>query len=217
VRRADTAATWAFSRQFFWTAFKALDYNGIDGDYVEFGSHGGMTFSLAFEQIRRRKIQRHMWAFDSFAGLPAGSSPADDHPKWKKGHLVTDVDAFHRICRSRGIPPDAYTTVVGFYEETLTAMADDAPPTNIALAYVDCDMYTSTKTVLEFLAPRLKHGMILAFDDYFCWSADQISGERKALLEAPDFGTKWNLLRYRDYGWAATSFIVERLDRTPKP
>ena len=36
---------------------------------------------------------------------------------------------------------------------------------------------------------------------------------RPALLEAPDFGTKWNLLRYRDYGWAATSFIVGLRDR----
>ena len=215
VRRADTAATWKATRQFFRTVFKALDYNGIDGDYVEFGSHGGMTFSLAYEQIRQRKIGRHMWAFDSFAGLPEGKAPADDHPKWKKGRLATDVESFHRLCRRRCIPREAYTTVEGFYEQTLGAMGADKGPVNIALAYIDCDMYSSTKTVLEFLAPRLKHGMILAFDDYFCWSSEHISGERRAVLEASDFGSKWNLLRYRDYGWASTSFIVERRDRLP--
>jgi hypothetical protein len=66
---ADVAAAWEFKRTFFWTTFRVLDF-GIDGDYAEFGSHGGMTFRLAFDQIRQRDIQRHMWAFDSFQGLP---------------------------------------------------------------------------------------------------------------------------------------------------
>ena len=51
------------------------------------------------------------------------------------------------------------------------------------MAYIDCNLYSSTVTVLEFLAPRLKHGMIVAFDDYFCWSPTQVSGERFALHE----------------------------------
>jgi O-methyltransferase len=53
----------------------------------------------------------------------------------------------------------------------------------VALACVDCDMYSSTRTVLSFLESRLKHGMIVAFDDYFCWSSTQISGERRAFVE----------------------------------
>jgi hypothetical protein len=44
-------------------------------------------------------------------------------------------------------------------------------------------MYSSTRTVLSFLESRLKHGMIVAFDDYFCWSSTQISGERRAFVE----------------------------------
>lgn len=213
-RGTDRAAAWEFKREFFWNTFKALDFNGIAGDYAEFGSHGGVTFCLAFDQMRRRKMQRHMWAFDSFQGLPETSSTKDDHPRWKEGHMSTDVDAFHRICRSHEIPEDTYTVVPGFYEDTLTQMPADAPPAHIALAYIDCDMYSSTKTVLQFLAPRLKHGMVLAFDDYFCWSVDQISGERKALLELLASDTTWNFVRYRDYGWAGTSFVVERADLT---
>ena len=50
---ADVASAWEFKRKFLWTTFKALDFNGIDGDYAEFGSHGGMTFRLAFDEIRR--------------------------------------------------------------------------------------------------------------------------------------------------------------------
>ena len=211
-READKAKEMEFRREFFWSAFKALDFNGIDGDYVEFGCCGGNTFSLAYKQIQQRKMQRHMWAFDSFEGLPDASSPLDNHPKWKKGALTTGLDKFHKICHTQGIPRDAYSVVQGYYDDALTSLADDAAPANIALAYIDCDMYSSTKTVLEFLRPRLKHGMILAFDDYFCWSSDQISGERKALLDEFDNDKKWNFLQYKGIAWAGSSFIVERAD-----
>ena len=65
VFEADIDAAWNFKREFFWHAFKALDFNGIDGDYAEFGSFSGTTFRLAFDQIRKRHIKRHMWAFDT--------------------------------------------------------------------------------------------------------------------------------------------------------
>lgn len=212
VFEADIDAAWNFKREFFWNAFKALDFNGIDGDYAEFGSYSGMTFRLAFDQIRRREIKRHMWAFDSFQGLPEPASPLDIHPRWKKGAMAMGVEVFQRVCNSHGIPRDCYTVVQGLYEETLAKMRDDAPPTNIAIAYLDCDMYSSTKTVLEFLVPRLKHGMIIAFDDYFCWSPKLISGERKAFLDVFAGNEKWNFVQYRDYSWGGLSFVAERAD-----
>jgi hypothetical protein len=37
--------------------------------------------------------------------------------------------------------------------------------------------------------------MILAFDDYFCWSPERISGEQSVLLEfAREFNTKYKSL-----------------------
>ena len=217
VSNGDVAKAYAFKQRFFWTVFKALDFNGIDGDYVEFGSHGGMTFRLAHDQIRQRKIKRHLWAVDSFRGLPNALNELDSHPKWKLGAMQTRVDKFHKICRSHGIAREAYTVIEGFYDETLPNLPRNAAPNNIALVYIDCDLYSSTEAVLNFIRPRLKHGMILAFDDYFCWSADQVSGERLALLHALPNNTKWHFLRYRDFGWAGTSFIVERADLLSRP
>lgn len=49
-----------FRKEFFLYAFKALDFNGIDGDYAEFGCFGGTAFCMAHEQIRRRRVERHM-------------------------------------------------------------------------------------------------------------------------------------------------------------
>lgn len=196
-------------QEFFYNAFKALSFNGIDGDYAEFGCWGGRTFALAYHEIRRHRHEARLWAFDSFQGLPSIKEEGDEHPVWKKGTMATSIDEFNAICALNGIPTDAYSVVPGFYDETLTRLSPDNAPTNISLAYVDCDMYSSSKSVMRFLEPRLKHGMIIAFDDYFCSSASQISGERRAMLELFANNDRWALLPYMQFGWAGNSFVVE--------
>src|SRR5438477_10578680 len=141
-------------REFFYNAFKALRFNGIDGDYAEFGSWGGMTFALAYGESRRHGHTARLWAFDSFQGLPQPHGAEDEHPEWRRGKMATNVDEFHAICAANGIPREAYEVVPGFYEDTLSTSSLDEEPANIALAYVDCDLYTSAKAVLEFLRPR---------------------------------------------------------------
>jgi len=196
-------------QQFFYNAFRALAFNGIDGDYAEFGCWGGMTFSLAYGESRRQKHAAHLWAFDSFRGLPPGEDVRDEHPYWVEGTLNTSLVEFHALCATRGVPTAAYSVVPGFYQETLDRLGADAEPRNIALAYVDCDLYSSTRSVLAFLMPRLKHGMIIAFDDYFCWTAAQVSGERRAMLETFGGHPRWQLTPFVQFGWHGQSFVVE--------
>ena len=196
-------------RELFYNAFKALRFNGIDGDYAEFGSWGGQTFKLAYEESRRHGHEARLWAFDSFEGLPEPRERRDEHPEWRRGKMATNVEEFHAICSANGIPRGVYDVVPGFYEDTLPQRPASAPPTDIALAYIDCDLYTSTKTVLEFLAPRLKHGMVVAFDDYFCWSPTHASGERAAWREHVAADDTWQWVPYLQYGWAGQSYVLE--------
>ncbi|MGH7859276.1 MAG: TylF/MycF/NovP-related O-methyltransferase, partial [Candidatus Binatia bacterium] len=146
-------------QEFFRRAFTALKFNGIDGDYAEFGCAGGRTFSLAYHESRRIGWDGKLWAFDSFQGLPAQQGPEDSHPAWVEGTMRTDLERFQRLVKSHGVPRSAYEVVAGYYEETLAGDVS-RPPTNVAIAYIDCDLYSSTMTVLRFLLPRLKHGMI---------------------------------------------------------
>ena len=195
--------------RWFHHAFTALRFNGIDGDYVEFGCHSGTTFSLAYHESRRLGYETRLWAFDSFCGLPASDDLRDNHPFWTTGKMATSVEEFHKLCRKNGIPAEAYTVVEGYYRDTLDRMSQDQPPTNICLAYVDCDLYSSTNSVLRFLLPRLKHGMIICFDDYYCFSSTQVAGERKAMLECCETNPGWGFLPYRQCGTFGASFIVE--------
>lgn len=203
-------------QNFFYNAFKALSFNGIDGDYVEFGSCGGMTFDLAYHEIKRRSYPRVMWSFDSFEGLPASEGGADTHPEWQEGRLANSLEDFDATCAANEIPRKAFRTVKGFYNETLGEQAAGERPGNIALAYIDCDLYTSTLSVLRFLLPRLKPGMIMAFDDYHCWSSTHRSGERQAMLDIFALHPRWELVPFMQYGWHGAAFVVE-LRENPMP
>jgi O-methyltransferase len=196
-------------KEFFRCAFSALAFNGIDGDYAEFGCCGGVTFGLAFRQSRKSNHLCKLWAFDSFKGLPSKVTEEDDHPMWIEGTMAIDMQEFIKICNENHIPRSEFSIVPGYFEESLKDTASNNIPQNICLAYIDCDLYSSARSVLEFLGPRLKHGMIIAFDDYYCWSPTQVSGERKACAEYFRSNEKWVLLPFIKYGWGGMSFVVE--------
>lgn len=202
-------------RAFFYDAWVSQWINGISGDYAEFGSWGAATMSACYGEMQRAGMARHMWAFDSWQGLPPSDNPKDQHPGWTPGSEQGQggVEQFHAACAQSGIPGDAYSTISGYFDESLPRLGTDGAPTDIALAYIDCNLYSSTVSVFEFLAPRLKHGMIVAFDDYFCWSPDQVSGERAALHEFLQANPQWHFERYKDVHRAGVSFVVESSDQ----
>ncbi|MEJ7582535.1 MAG: TylF/MycF/NovP-related O-methyltransferase [Acidimicrobiales bacterium] len=196
-------------KTFMRRAFQVVAYNGIDGDYVEFGCCGGRTFTLAWRAAHLVGYPTHLWAFDSFQGLPATNDPRDDHPGWVQGAMRMTEGSFRELCAARGIPSQGFTTVAGFYTDSLAPEAEGPRPDRISVAYVDCDLYTSTTQVLEFLNPRLRHGMVLAFDDYYCFGPSTPSGERLATAEFFGASERWQLLPYLQFGWYGMSFIVE--------
>jgi hypothetical protein len=195
-------------RQFFQKAFRGLQFNGIPGDYAEFGCCGAMTFTLAYAAARQNNHPARLWAFDSFQGLPQQAGQEDVHPMWVEGDMSMSLKDFRSVCASAGMTESDYTTVAGFYSDTLESAGLSAPD-RLSLAYIDCDLYSSTVQVLKFLAPRLRHGMVVAFDDYFCTSADAVSGERLAMLEFLDGQLDLAFLPYLPIGWHGMSFIVE--------
>ena len=202
--------------RFFFDAFTALSVNNITGDYVEFGSWGCNTLRLAYHASLGRGADRHFWAFDSFQALPVTGDPRDVHPALRAGVGANGVEEFYETCSSFGVPREAYTAVEGYFEDTLPPLGRDGRPDDIALVYVDCNIYSSTVTVLEFLEPRLKPGMIIGFDDFFLLSGETgVSGEREALNEFLVAHPEWQFFRFKDIHWGGVSFVVERRGSGP--
>lgn len=170
-----------FRLDFFNAAQMFLQVNRIDGSYLEFGSHEVNTFRMALNTIgahgRPNRIT-HFYAFDSFAGMPEPTG-IDKQKIWRAAMNFTSQERFRAITRR-----DAYrtTSVKGFFKDVLPEFK--LPPgQNPALVYIDCDYYESTKDVLEWVGPYLRHGTLIAFDDWDCYFGDYARGQRRAFSE----------------------------------
>lgn len=140
------------------------------GLVLEFGvRHGHSIRHIA------SRVNGEVFGFDSFTGLPTswGHEP--------EGVYSTDGE----------LPevPTNVTLIPGWFDDTLGSFLDQHPG-NIRFCNIDCDIYDSTVTVLDRLAPRIHSGTVLVFDEYIVnptWRDDEF----KAFQEAA-----------KKYGWS---------------
>lgn len=202
---------------FIWfeLAQKFLQVNRIDGVYAEFGTHGVNTFRFALNTLGRYGRPNHIghfYAFDSFEGMPEPEG-IDRQKIWRQGMNCTSLDAFQAACR---LDLHRITTVKGFYHDTLPKMQWDNDHV-IALAYIDVDYYSSTRDVLKFIQDKLQHGSIIAFDDWNCYYADSMRGQRLACSEfQQEIAGKGRLEPYLPIGFGGMSFIYQEMDKLGK-
>lgn len=157
---ATTAATLRF----------AASIAALDGTVAELGVRFGTSTRLL-----RDATQQGVHGFDTFAGLPIA---------W---HTVP-AGAYS----TGGAIPELGSEIVlhkGLFSETLPPWTEhhSAP---LRLLHVDCDLYESTAEALRILAPRVRPGTVILFDEYLMnprWEDD----EHRALVEV---GT--------EHGWA---------------
>ena len=158
------------------------------GLILEFGVRYGTT-------IRQLAsfTSKSIYGFDSFEGLPE-----DWHQESKE------------VYSTRGkIPkvPHHVTLIPGWFDQTLPLFLEKHEE-DVALLNIDCDMYSSTKTVLDLLSARIKKGTIIIFDEYIGnlhWEED----EYKAFIESINrYQWKYEYLFYSAY----TKQIVVRIN-----
>ena len=127
-----------------WASKKTRGEFGM-GLALEFGVAGGRTLDIISKD-------HHAVGFDSFEGLPE-----DWRDGFPKGMFAGPVPAIQNA-----------EVVIGWFEDTLpkwiTLNRDRL--SNLELIHVDCDLYSSTVTVLENLKPWIKSGLYIVFDEY---------------------------------------------------
>jgi hypothetical protein len=163
------------------------------GAYYEFGLAVGFTFKRAHQAIVEiagdlgfsspAELGVKMIGFDSFEGLPPPGQ-WDRRVGWEEGAFATGRDRFVENMDAAKVPQDAYRLVPGFYETSLTdalrAELDDEKP---SIVMMDCDFYSSTTTVLEWLRPLLRDGTMFIFDDIWAYMGHPDFGELRAIRE----------------------------------
>jgi Macrocin-O-methyltransferase (TylF) len=139
-----------------------------NGQILEFGVAGGQSLNYIADRIQKKKI----YGFDSFQGLPE---------RWYNMGVGT-----FKLCEAElnnlpnFIRPNA-EIVMGLFEDTLPWFVEKHPE-SVSLLHVDCDIYSSTKTVFKFVGPLLVAGTIIMFDEYIDYDGWQ-EHEYKAFQE----------------------------------
>ncbi|MEO9222627.1 MAG: class I SAM-dependent methyltransferase [Mycobacteriaceae bacterium] len=164
----------------------------VTGSVLEFGVASGHTLNLLAAALPGRTVA----GFDVFTGLPED---------WRSGFPAGTFG-------QETIPevPGA-EVVVGLFADTLPEyLARNLEP--IALLHVDADLYSSARTVLELVGPRLVVGSVVLFDEYFNYSGWQ-HGEYLAWQQYVErTGTTF---RYAGYTYDHEQVVVVVTGRQP--
>jgi O-methyltransferase len=193
-------------------AFEFKKINNIPGDYFEFGLWRGKTFRYAHEMKRRYRCDDlRLWGFDSFEGLPQIDDSHDNI--WTPGQFACSEAELRKILRKAGVREHEYELVPGYYERSLNAdLHHRLTGRSAAIIYIDCDLYVSTKHVLNFVQRYLVNGTIVCFDDFYNYKGSPDQGEQKALSEFLVQNSELNFIAWSAFSPLGKSFIVRLTD-----
>lgn len=152
-----------------------------DGLNLEFGVFSGRTINHLSNVCPERKF----YGFDSFEGLPE---------TWRTG--------FEKGFFEKETLPKVNCNVdliKGWFNESLPKFLETHDE-NCAFIHVDCDLYSSTKTVFEELENRIKSGTIIVFDELFNYPGWK-EHEFKAFMEFVDK----NKIKFEYIGYVPSS------------
>ncbi len=119
-----------------------------DGIILEFGVFQGNSL----RHLAQRRPQAQIHGFDSFQGFPE-----DGRTDWTQDFSVAALPEV----------PGNVTLQPGYFAETVppfVAQWQGKRP-RIALIHIDCDIFSAAHTVLQSLAPYLRPGDVIVFDE----------------------------------------------------
>lgn len=118
------------------------------GLYCEFGVFRGDSLNYIAE-----RVAGPVDGFDSFEGLPEN---------WISKHPKGSLTAAGRLPKVRS----NVRLFKGWFSDTLPGyLRENTGP--VAFIHIDCDLYSSTKTVFSMMADRIGNGTVILFDEYF--------------------------------------------------
>jgi len=162
--------------------FQVLDYalskiSNKKGLILEFGVFKCETINYIAKQLSNLNV----FGFDSFEGLPEN---------WR--------DGFPKGTFSLNVIPNVEDNVVlikGWFENSIPDFIIQNQD-DIVFLHIDCDLYSSTKTIFNNLKNQIKKGTVIVFDEYFNYPGWE-NGEFKAFQEfVKDNDIQYSYLTY---------------------
>jgi hypothetical protein len=120
-------------------------------NYIEFGVAAGHSFKWWLEQ--NKDAQSKFYGFDTFDGLP------EDWGPFKKGSF-SNANELPVINDERG------KFYKGLFQQTVPSFVKELDNSKRNVLMMDADLYSATLYALTSLAPYLKKGDIIFFDEF---------------------------------------------------
>jgi len=148
------------------------------------------------------------FGFDSFAGIPKPTS-IDANGDFYEGQFACSKKQVLKNLRRHGADLSQITLVEGFFRTSLVPKVyKKYHMEKIAIALIDCDLYSSTNDVLAFIKPLLQKNSILLFDDWNSFGGDPKKGQRRSVREFLKRYPEITFKRGFSFGWHGQMMLV---------
>jgi O-methyltransferase len=139
----------------------------VPGDVVECGVYRGSSLGTLGLFVKELGLPKRVWGLDSFQGFPSatvqdlidGVVPEKSQPAY---FAATSEELVHHLVRRLKLT-GVVELVPGYFEDTCPTLHAEA----ISVLWLDCDLYSSYKTCLQHLYPRVSPGGWIVFDEYY--------------------------------------------------
>lgn len=191
------------------------------GSILEFGTSDGYSFSKLLYATRYLRLEGRVavHTFDSFEGMPSSDDERDREwvggDDWVPGEFRGRYEELVAYCRARGYG-NAHVHR-GYFEQSLDATVlaalEQHPP---ILIWVDCDYYSSTRTVFERLIDRIPNGCVIYFDEFDNLNfGSRLTGEARIVHEINQGAFGQNIELVPDVRLGLASRRIYRFFRLP--
>ena len=140
-----------------WLYRSVIEHQALDERplrYLEFGVYRGDSLRLWLDGISNSDSQ--FVGFDTFTGLPERWRPTEPAGHFNANGAIPDIKD----------PRCSFE--VGLFQDSLPAFVARTDLSGRLVINLDADMFTSTLFVLTTLAPHLKSGDLIFFDEFSC-------------------------------------------------
>ena len=203
--------------------FDYLHLADLKGDYLEFGVWKGDTFSIAYHFSQRpntkyaqenKLLNMEFYAFDSFKGLPKPELQDKkdfQQEDFTEGNYSCSKEQFIAKMKNEKVDSKRMYVISGWFKETLNKKLKQILPLKKAsIVWIDCDLYSSTTHVLNFITNYLVDGSIILFDDWYSYRGRKDQGEQRAFSEWLNKNPRISVIEFQKFGWHGNSFIVHK-------
>jgi len=148
-----------------------INQRSVAGDIVECGVYNGGSAAIMASLCEKSPVNRNVWLFDSFEGLPKPTDKDGDEAAAYQGWCHGDLSKVKEVLRKLRIPERRVHIVKGWFQDTFLKV--EIP--QIAILHIDADWYESVKLCLEKFYDSVQAGGYIVLDDYGDWEGCRVA------------------------------------------